>query len=454
MGETPQRRRRARRIGCAALVLLISIGVWIVLRDDPPPDDADLLPEPIAEVPLGESVYGALVDALAALPEPREWAWEEYRRAETAGESPPREPWGPCPLDRAVWSAPDRLAVMGEYYAGVSAGIDRIAAALERERGGWPGQSAETAGSDSPWSAAATRHFLSRALYRRARGDLAGASLDLETLNRIGESPLAEGARSWLRGMIACTTSEIAWTGWESLLHDGDLAPEVEERIIAVPPILDRDPGVVARCYRNEYSCTRENLQTYDPAEDRWVDGRTLLLRLFLKRNRTLAAYAEAIRHDLAQIDLPPPRRTSAQAWNVDGAIRRAILHANSGDWIIANGLGNGEIIIRSFDRLRIVTRAVRTLVALRAFERARGALPTDLAALVAAFPALGNIPIDPYSGAPFGYDPARRILWSVGEDGVDGNGDGWEALRDDPEASRYALPDWIWPIPPLPGGR
>jgi len=444
--------RRARRIGCAALLVLLALAIWIVMRDDPPPEDADLLPPPIAEVPLSESVYGALLDAVAELPEEREWSSEVWAAADAAGEEC-FDPWGSRPLDRAIWSTPERVAERDAYYVEASPRIDRIAAALGRSRGGWPAISEDWGMPEVEALQSASRMLRERALHLRARGDLAGAAADLEAIHRLGESVLAEGPRSWVQGLVACADLLVAENGLESLLHDGDLPSSLEAAIIERAPILDRDPEAVARCFRHEYAFMRRSVTDYVPSEDPMAEGPPLLLDLFYKSRRTLGAYARAMRHDIAQIDTPPPRRRTAEEWTEEGALRRAILRANSGEWLIARSIGQHAMILEKFDRLRRSGRALRTLVALRAYERGHGALPPDLETLVAEFPALVSVPIDPWSGAPLRYDPARRILWSVGEDGVDGNGAGWEEFRDDPEASRFELSDWVWPIPPLPGG-
>lgn len=444
--------RRARRIGCGALLVLLALAIWLVMRDDPPPDDSDLLPPQIEEVPLGESVYGALLEALTELPEERDWWGDEWHRAQDSREEIP-DPWESRRLEVSRWSTPTRVAEREEYYAQASAEIDRIALALGRPRGGWPAFGSDGREELSEPLVAARKHLSARAFHRRVAGDLAGAATDLETILRLSESVLSEGPPSKLHGMLACGGAVLSYKGWESLLHDGDLPPDIEARILALPPLLDRDPGTAARCFRHEYRFIRDRVELYDPGMDPMAEGAPLILRLFYKPQRTLGSYAEAFRHDIAQIEVPPPKRTSSPIWSRQGALRRAILRANSGDWLIATGFASGNWALDAFDQLHREGRRVRTLTALRAFERAQGALPRDLATLVAAFPALGEPPIDPWSGAPFGYDPARRILWSVGEDGVDDGGDGWEALRDDPEASRFDQPDWVWMIP-APTGR
>jgi hypothetical protein len=62
-----------------------------------------------------------------------------------------------------------------------------------------------------------------------------------------------------------------------------------------------------------------------------------------------------------------------------------------------------------------------RLLIALRRHELTLGTLPDSLETLVPTY--LSEIPTDPYSGKPFRYDPARAIVYSVGEDGLDQGG-------------------------------
>ena len=51
------------------------------------------------------------------------------------------------------------------------------------------------------------------------------------------------------------------------------------------------------------------------------------------------------------------------------------------------------------------------------------GSSPDSLVAL-ASPDLLGNVPKDPFDGAPLRYDAAKGLLWSVGKDLVDDGGD------------------------------
>jgi hypothetical protein len=99
------------------------------------------------------------------------------------------------------------------------------------------------------------------------------------------------------------------------------------------------------------------------------------------------------------------------------------------------------ESDVRLF-RYRTEREATRTILALLIFERQKGTLPANLSDMVDA-KILDSIPNDPFAGAPISYSRERRIVWSVGEDGVndDGNGD---------DEVRWAGDDAVWNIPEL----
>jgi hypothetical protein len=81
---------------------------------------------------------------------------------------------------------------------------------------------------------------------------------------------------------------------------------------------------------------------------------------------------------------------------------------------------------------------ATASLVALHAHLLAHGRLPETLDALRPAY--LEVLPRDHFDGAPLRYDPARRLLWSVGSDLRDAEG----VVSDD--ADRLA--ELAFPIP------
>jgi len=91
--------------------------------------------------------------------------------------------------------------------------------------------------------------------------------------------------------------------------------------------------------------------------------------------------------------------------------------------------------------RVRTEREVTRTIMALLIFERRKGRLPADLTDLVGE-KILNSIPTDPFSGEPLHYSRERRIVWSVGDDGDDDNGQGGK--------SHWYEDDAVWHIPKL----
>ena len=91
--------------------------------------------------------------------------------------------------------------------------------------------------------------------------------------------------------------------------------------------------------------------------------------------------------------------------------------------------------------------RLVVTAIALKRFHLAHGEWPLQLADLVPH--QLSSVPIDPMSGLALRYQSSRPnepLLYSVGVDGVDDNGD---ARNSNTQSTRYWMRgrDYVWPL-------
>lgn len=91
--------------------------------------------------------------------------------------------------------------------------------------------------------------------------------------------------------------------------------------------------------------------------------------------------------------------------------------------------------------RCRTEREATRAVLALLIFERRKGVLPAKLSDLVDE-KILKSVPNDPFSGNPIQYSRERQIVWSVGQNGLDDDGQSGP--------SRWAGDDAVWPIPQL----
>lgn len=65
---------------------------------------------------------------------------------------------------------------------------------------------------------------------------------------------------------------------------------------------------------------------------------------------------------------------------------------------------------------------ATRAILGLRAYQMKNGKLPDDLAALAPDF--LNAVPVDNFTGKPLCYVPARKLIYSIGENLRDDNGE------------------------------
>lgn len=121
------------------------------------------------------------------------------------------------------------------------------------------------------------------------------------------------------------------------------------------------------------------------------------------------------------------------------------------------NGLGDFNL---DWQRIHIVVSwqntcsleaeyaAMRLAIACKRHERKYGKLPENLQALVPEF--LPAVPIDPFDGQPFRYAPARRIIYSVGLNGVDDGGVGDPLIWNPRRGLDLVMPLDLPALPPV----
>lgn len=78
--------------------------------------------------------------------------------------------------------------------------------------------------------------------------------------------------------------------------------------------------------------------------------------------------------------------------------------------------------VVSRYRELHLQHELARVLLALKCHKLRTGSLPASLADLVPEY--LGEIPIDPWDGKPLRYSAEKRLLYSIGEDGLDAGGE------------------------------
>lgn len=449
-GMTRSRRSRLRRFGCLGSVALFVLLVVYSLVDVPAPDDSDLLPPPEPTVAFEDSILGGIVELCGSIPEeeiPERGSWvDEFWTIEIP------DPFAPRPLDRSFWTE-EHATRIEIWFDGPGAPLADLPAVLARP----------TLGESVPEDLSAVLRGLpemrqalflerDRAFALRIRGKTGEASRRLHLGIELGEVLLDQG-RSFVAVLLGIACSQVGHDGLVSVLHDGDLAPEVESRLLEAA-MSPRRAERAARAYRHEYVTFRGTVEKLAAGEldvEEVEEVSAFRLRLTFKPHRTLNRAAGHFRALVERARTPRWRREPSDPTRyTEGATLRAILTVNAGEILIGQLLPNVAWAIGRFDRCAVEQKAVGTLVALRIHERTHGTLPPDLGTLIETVGGFEAVPIDDYSGEPLRYDPDRRIIWSIGENGTDEGAADLDAWRED-LMNRFEYTDWIWFIPPVP---
>ncbi len=206
-------------------------------------------------------------------------------------------------------------------------------------------------------------------------------SLEALRLGREGWSQVARGDYQWSKGVL---DESVAARGAEGGVGSRDpFAREVLESMLSLSPI--------------GYS---------------------------MQRNRTLQRLGDHYRASMAHVP------STCREWGVRKHASEMLPRAPSVFSIERNSLGDywadlARTSIQLYRRTSCVSEsnisAVQVMVALRAFEAERGQMPESLAELVPDY--FAEVPLDYFDGDPIRYSPDRHLIYSVGSDLADAQG-------------------------------
>jgi hypothetical protein len=426
------RKRGIIFVGLGLAVLLIPGGLIRYTRDLPAVDDSDLV-IPRVELRPENNAYLALEAASAAL----ETTDDESERLAALLQG---EAWDESFVRR-------HLGANAPALAHLDVAIARPALQhpeqqdLDPDGGLSPADEARFAVVSKLASLVRLRSL--RALERGRRGDDAGAFDDalasLELARRVDEG---DGA-GLVESMVSVSMRDIALSAFERLVTaarlDRPTARALVTRLEAARAPRAALGDAVAREYeamqRAQRQIARNPLSGLDsPA------GALVPVSYLYHPNRTLLGFAEHYR-ELRRRALVPCNESvwpEKPSWSRLEAIK-------------PNAIGRILLAVGRADYSKYYARwcvsdahlsATEVIVALRAYQGARGTLPPSLDKLVPEY--LSQVPADGFDGAPIRYSKERRLVYSIGTDGLDAGGVPGQTAddrRDDFSEPSFAIP-------------
>jgi hypothetical protein len=280
---------------------------------------------------------------------------------------------------------------------------------------------------------------------RARRGDHEGALGDALKLVRFGQQ-VETGKGCLVEYLVGLTLKGM-----------GDFLMREQVKTCTLPSArlrhyaaeLARYPCVgqgLAHAWRVEYACQVSAIEDICSGEASLADLKTIgaagpkrgppgpAVRLLwrglrvpiFKPNRTRRLFAETMRK---MVEDAPKSYKEIRHIDTDEQEFRPLLAVLRGN-VIGDDLYRMLITgVRGAHKFKCVANvelaATRTLLAMKAYKLDKGRLPETLEQLVPDY--LDAVPIDDFDGKPLRYNAAKKIIYSVGEDLVDGGGMTWD---------------------------
>ncbi|KPK61883.1 MAG: hypothetical protein AMK73_07440 [Planctomycetes bacterium SM23_32] len=404
-----------------AVAAVVGLHFSGVLRDAPPPDDADLRMVRL-DIPPEENAFTYLEALQVRL----------YGPQEGEGGSPHGIVHG------KAWDA----AAAADLLKRNEEALSHFDRALECRRLQMP---AATEGPDRGRAlsgcqeVALLNRLRARWLLRegRHREALERAMAGVRFAQMIEQS--AGGIPQW---QLGASVKRVALETLQEMLAEAELPPELWRRHAAALAECGASRQGLADALRAEYvlaARTVDQVAGGDHGLDArlgWSGERARRSSYHFQPNRTKRALAATFRAIIANAPLSFAQRDfSGVASGSDPVLvgRRIRALDNPASWIIPNRpnmLGRALIAVLTPDYARIHEEkcvenvrvgATRALLALKAYKLEHGELPDSLDALVPDY--VNAVPSDDFDGEPLRYSREKRVVYSVGRDLVDDGG-------------------------------
>ncbi len=201
--------------------------------------------------------------------------------------------------------------------------------------------------------------------------------------------------------------------------------PQLAELAAQVKTTSD-DGDALANSLKVEYQCAVQNLADLRAGKLNNQDTAPLITWKFLpvfNQGKTKRLYADATRAIIAALAVPYSEAKLPNLSATRPSPAQLILSGNlAGQVFFYMTMPALEGAAKSQARGRVQVEATRAILALRAYQLKHGRLPDDLAALSPEF--LDAVPTDRFNGQLLRYAPERKLIYSVGENLHDDNGE------------------------------
>ena len=431
--------------GIAAILGTVVFSALVILLQDepPPPDDSDLVPSARPEVPADRNAWTYYAQALEKVKLPKkgedaDWPPAPPAPAATGGkpaeDAAKTEPGDPPPDIRDRWIAIEDTTSWEQPL--VDEVLKRNAEALALWEKGLAAPEclvpeAVPPMGTVPWlsnslemarlSAVRVRNF--------ARQDNDEAAMD-EAVRIVRFGHHLEGGKGLIvTYLVGTAVKQMGLSEVIELVPAGRVPPGRLRQVAAELARYQADPRSLADALRAEYGFGRIVVEKVASRE--FDAGAVLGFRpsradslrmLFFKPNRTRRLMAEAFREmvraaPMHRSEMPDLDRFPAAAMDetrffngnyVGGQVCRAY---------VGNMMGMTDLKCTT----NVQVAAARVLLAMKAFKLEKGRLPATLDELVPGY--LDAVPLDDFDGKPLRYNPAKKVIYSVGKDLRDDGG-------------------------------
>ncbi len=423
-------KRRAVKVIVVSMLAVgfVSLVIFLYLRDDPLGDHSDLAVKPLDLEEGGEAFEAWMVAARRAdLDSWNEHASDPDFHKQLNG----KLPWDPERFEKILDANRDSIEsafhadTLGPFTLPRMAQVDDITPNLTD-------------------LGTVSKNLRLHALERNTAGDKEAVTETLSVALRLGDR-LVEGNNSLIAFLVGATCQSSAFRAVDQYIWDlPNDQLDLLERVLAKEPRITES---LERSVRIEFGFMEDTVRRLKDGEMGNTDFSLLEgsppPRLLFRPNRTVNNSADLYRLVIADVGTEATSRKGPPKLTAPTGLKR--YHSNAfGDYLIRLGTPVIWTMMNQADLSAAHRRALRLKIALVKYHRAEGGLPDELSTLVPDH--LDGVPLDPFDGAPFRYDPEQGIIWAIGEDLMDYGGEsdrneaGFARFNEDP--TLFVLPE------------